>query len=750
MRFQNKLNSIHARLLITGLIPLAMLSLVLGWYMISTQSKELLANMHDTGRVATNQMASSAEFALYSGNQEMLRTLGDSILDIPSVSGMLFYNSADGQTVRIGSIDISAEQMPWDFDSGKPFFIDDHWYFYSQITLQHRSMEDYDEVGEPVSEQLGWVVVSLTNKILLHKQRRAIFGALIVITLGLLVAAWISMRIGRSISRPLEGLTQVVEVMEAGGLESLASEEGPLELRKLSFGINQLATSVKQGNVRMQSEIARATAQLQITLIELEDAMEAQDQFLARMSHELRTPLTAVIGFSKLMSTELDDRKRDEHLRVIERSSTMLLTMIDDILEFSKAHLGGFTLEEINFDINQWLSDTMAIHQQRADEKGLEFSLDLGDDVPSQLCGDPVRLTQILANLINNAIKFTDEGFVAVKLRCQSIEDDIVTLECCVNDSGKGIAAEKIPSLFDPFSQEDTSINRRFGGTGLGLAICQRLAQAMGGDVSIESTVGKGSSISFSCQLSVAKAEAPVADAVAPPEQLLKGLIVLVAEDNPFNQKLIVKLLEGYGATCMVANNGLEAVELANELHADIILMDLHMPVVDGVAACESIMQQSGDSPPIIGLTADITQAEHQRMLSAGAISVQAKPLDEVKLVNAMLSCLSDQRMVSESFEGGLLASVIPVDELKTALFENLDKLENQLRAGEKSSLRQIIHDLMGLCGLYGMSQLRELVLEFRATYGTLDVAENLSKVEEIRRHIEDFLVSKSQQLPGS
>ena len=155
MGFQNRLNSIHARLLITGLIPLAMLSLVLGWYMISSQSKELLSNMHDTGRVASNQMASSAEFALYSGNQEMLRTLGDSVLDIPSVSGMLFYNSADRQTVRIGDIDISIEQMPADFDSGKPFFIDDRWYFYSTITLQHRSVEDYDELGEPVSEKLG-------------------------------------------------------------------------------------------------------------------------------------------------------------------------------------------------------------------------------------------------------------------------------------------------------------------------------------------------------------------------------------------------------------------------------------------------------------------------------------------------------------------------------------------------------------------------------------------------------------------
>ena len=167
------------------------------------------------------------------------------------------------------------------------------------------------------------------------------------------------MRIGRSISRPLENLTATVDTMEAGNLNLFATEEGPLELRKLASGINQLSTSVRQYNVRMQSEVARATAQLQITLIELEDAMEAQDQFLARMSHELRTPLTAVIGFSKLLAAESDAGKREESLRIISMSSNMLLTMIDDILEFSKARAGGFTLEKVTFDIDSWMADLL-------------------------------------------------------------------------------------------------------------------------------------------------------------------------------------------------------------------------------------------------------------------------------------------------------------------------------------------------------------------------------------------------------
>ena len=742
MRFKRHLNSIHTRLLVTGLIPLTLLSLVLGWYMISSQRAELLDNLHNTGRVVANQIASNAEFALYSVNQDMLEALGYAVLDVPSVSGVVFYNVKDNKSFVIGEMDLSPQALPDTLTRGQPLLKDGNWYFYSTIVIQLNTVNDYEESARAETETLGWVVLAFNDQALLQKQQDAIFAALLVISMALLMSAWLSMRIGRSISRPLDDLTQVVELMEAGNLVSLSADDGPLELRKLAYGIDQLATSVRQSNERMQSEIARATAQLQITLIELEEAMEAQDQFLARMSHELRTPLTAVIGFSKLLSSESDDSKRDEHRLVIERSSTMLLTMIDDILEFSKAHSGGFTLENINFDLIEWVADLIAIHRPLAEEKHLEFSYEVDLDVPTKLSGDPVRLAQIMSNLISNAIKFTDSGFVSVKISCLSIEAGAVNLQCLVADSGKGIAQDKIGSLFDPFVQEDTSINRRFGGTGLGLSISQRLAQRMGGDVSIDSSEAKGSNISFTCCLAAADADqeaAVEAGQLAISQQVLSGLTILLAEDNLFNQKLIVRLLKGYGATCMVANNGLEAIEIADKLHVDLVLMDLHMPLVDGVTACEVIMQQSGESPPIIGLTADITQAEQQRMLSAGALTVELKPINEIELVNAILEALSVQRTVLEESQGGLLASVIPVEELKAALYENLDKLEQQLGSSERSSLRQIIHDLMGLCGLYGMSELRELVLEFRATYGTLDENENLKKVTFIRQHISDF-----------
>ena len=737
-------NSIHSRLLITSLLPLILLCIVLASYMISSQRVVLVSNLKNIGSVAVQQLSSNAEFALYSNNKEMLRDLGESVLDIPSVKGVAFYNFNQETSVTVGTFDLAAVKNQSKENLTKPFFVDDIWYFYAPISREGLPLLDYDEGSVPESEVLGWVVVSLTNEILVEQRREGIFAVLVVSTLGLLVAAWVSMRIGRSISRPLENLTETVDAMEAGNLNLFANEEGPHELRKLASGINQLATSVRQYNVRMQSEVARATAQLQITLIELEDAMEAQDQFLARMSHELRTPLTAVIGFSRLLSSESDAAKRDESLRIISMSSNMLLTMIDDILEFSKAKAGGFTLEKVTFNIASWMADLMAIHQARAEDKGLNLSCKIDDEIPKLLLGDPVRFTQVISNLLSNAVKFTDQGSVSVAISCLSHGDKDIVLHCSVEDTGKGINDEKIPLLFDPFSQEDTSINRRFGGAGLGLSICKNLVHAMGGEIKVKSVLGQGSEFSFTCKLAIAEESESILAIANPtetrePNKTLAGVTVLVAEDNAFNQKLIVRLLKAYGATCLTANNGLEAIEVAENLHLDVILMDIHMPNVDGITACETIVQQSGESPPIIALTADVTLSEQERITQAGAIMTLLKPVDEGKLISSLTQVLSRAEGAAGISGTGLLSTVVPVDELKTALYENLDKLVRQLEESEHPSLRGIIHDLMGLSGLYGMSELRELVMQFRADYGSLNAAQNLARIEEIRQHIEQF-----------
>jgi signal transduction histidine kinase/DNA-binding response OmpR family regulator len=747
MAAKQQFSSIHSRMLITSLLPLTLLCIVLASYMISSQRTVLLTNLHNTGSVAAQQISANAEFALYSNNRGMLVSLGESVLDIPAVNGLLFYNSSQDTSVAIGEIDSDMIGMPDSYEFGKPIYIDQNWYFYSRVTLTSPALEDYDEGQQASADVLGWVVVSLTDEILEKQYREGIFAIVLVSTVGLLIAAWLSMRIGRSISRPVESLTGVVESMEAGSLSNLAVEDGPVEIRKLASGINQLATSVRQSNVRMQSEVARATAQLQITLIELEEAIEAQDQFLARMSHELRTPLTAVIGFSKLLSIETDAEKRDENLRIINMSSTMLLTMIDDILEFSKARVGGFTLEKVSFYIESWIVDLMSIQRQRAQEKGLNLNYTIDEKIPQALVGDPVRFIQVISNLLSNAIKFTDAGSIEVDIRCLSNTGGTVMLECAVADTGKGIEEQKIPTLFYPFSQEDTSINRRFGGAGLGLSICKNLVQAMGGQIKVHSRVGEGSVFSFTCELSASDAlnvESLVGASTTSmaPNEVLAGVTILVAEDNAFNQKLIVRLLEGYGASCLTANNGQEAIEIASSLHLDAILMDIHMPIIDGVIASETIVQQSGESPPIIALTADITMVDRERITEAGAVMLLLKPVNENELIQNLTQVVARSIGTPAPRGAGILSTVVPVEELKKALYQSLDRLEEQLINNENGSLREIVHDLIGLSGLYGMTELRDMVQAFRADYGSLNADKNLMRVKQIRQHIENFLAA--------
>jgi signal transduction histidine kinase/DNA-binding response OmpR family regulator len=752
MNMRPYFSSIRARLLGATLVPIFILGLVVGGYMIYIQRAVLFDNMHHMGRDKVHQIATNAALASALGERlhmealasRLLETIGKSYTASDTVGGLIVYNAPANRLLRIGDISLTPETMPVDFDSGEPFRLDDHWYYYAAIYLDEPSVLLEEPLSTSKGASIGWVVISLTNEVFLARQRDRIIAAVVATILSFILTLWLSVRLGHSVVKPVESLTRHIREIELDTNRQLALEEGPIEIQKLAQGIHKLQLSVAESKTYLKSKIAAATSQLQATLIDLEEAMKVKDQFLARMSHELRTPLTAVIGFSTLVSKEKDAAKRKEHARVVVMASTMLLTMIDDILEFSKAGVSGFTLEKMSWNAREGAVDILAVHQPSADEKGIALSFNIHPTVPEFLLGDPVRLAQIISNLVSNAMKFTDRGFVTIDAESEVLEGDSILMKLTVSDSGKGIADNKIPFLFDPFSQEDTSINRRFGGTGLGLAISKRLVEAMGGDIKVESTLGVGTVISFTCKLLQTESITLSSDhenRELLASEILSGITILLAEDNTFNQKLFVRLLKGYGANCLVANNGLEAIEIAGNLHVDVVLLDIHMPLVDGVTACAAIVQQSGEAPPVIGLTADITLAEHQHMLDAGAVSVQLKPVDEAKLVRSILSALNSVSEATDNTSGGILSSVIPVDELKSALYQNLDSLLAKLRTEETGSQRQIMHDLLGLSGLYGMGDLRELVLQFKASYAGRNLEQRIESVAKIRAHIEGYLV---------
>ena len=733
------LSGIYARMVITTLIPLMAFAVLVAYYVLSSQSQDMEDFQYLMGELAIQQIVNHSTDALIEYDTGKLNKEAKHLFNIAGVDGIILHNSAMDKTLTLGRI--NAQKIPSisTFKSGLPRKVDGQQYFFRHI----RAPQD---LNSPLRSEtkIGWAMVAIDSQFLMGRQEEKVINTVLVIIFSLFVAAWLSIRFTRTISMPIEKLNTLVDKMTIGNLNELAEEEGPNEVRLLANGINQLGVTIKEANSRMESEITRATAQLHVTLIELEEVAEAQNQFLARMSHELRTPLTAVIGFSRLVATEKNLDKRQEYLDVVEVSSTMLLTMIDDILEFSKAHSAGFRLEKINFDLTKWMNDVVAIHHQSALDKDLSLDVEVIGALPKLVRGDPVRLAQVVSNLVGNAIKFTEKGYVSIHLEVDTSEANVNILHCSVRDSGKGIADDKKALLFEPFSQEDESINRRYGGAGLGLSICKRLVNLMDGEITIESDLGHGSDISFSCRLhesSVNGVSDLDSEPLKPVAEVLSGISILVAEDNHFSQRLIVKLLKTYGADCLVANNGLEAIEVARLLHVDLVLMDIHMPVIDGVSACDAIVNQSSASPPVIGLTADITGDGETKMVEAGAEIVLQKPFNEANLINSILSILAERDQIVHSEGEGILSSLIPIAELKETLENNLDEIESQLKKYNKGNLQQTLHDLLGLSGLYGMSQFREMVLSFKASYGNSTTEENLVKIGNIRQHIDETLM---------
>ncbi len=394
--------------------------------------------------------------------------------------------------------------------------------------------------------------------------------------------------------------------------------------------------------------LLRTEARLSTARISAERANVAQSEFWAAMSHEIRTPMNGVIGTASILGESRLNEQQREHLETIIHSGELLLGIIDDILDFSKIDAQILAISPTNANLSTVVGNTMRLLKPQDTKNGaVELDLEIYDSVPVHVLVDEKRLTQILFNLLDNAIKFTKQGKVRLEVKVTGRRDDnAVMVEFAVKDEGIGIAANRLAGIFDGFSQADNSITRNHGGTGLGLSISKRLAELMGGSMHAESEPGKGSVFRFVLPLVVVEAPNHIREDVAAKPTKKRDIRILVVDDNKANRLLDAHMLRQLGYTAEFAENGLEAVHLCEQIRFDLVFMDMQMPVMDGIQATKRIHTRISPVPYIIALTANVLPEHTTECFEAGMNDFMSKPMR-----------LSDMRSMIEKFTNSSLES---------------------------------------------------------------------------------------------
>lgn len=707
---------IKSRVLFLTLVPTIIISLLLSAYFTSTRIQDLEKALRDRGYAIALQLAPASEYGVFSGNAHTLQRLANDALSEPEVRSVSIFNK-DGRLLAHAGHE---HQTPTNIlsvsdqshgitmaDTGNSLL------FTVPVTIRDVIIEDYAYVDSPFDQVenhdnvLGWISIELGRMTTTIRQYQVLFACSVIVLIGLGISGIFAFRMGRDVTRPILQMAAAVEKIKNGNFDTRVYTNARSELRHLEAGINTMATSLKAAHEEMQQSVEQATADLRQTLetieiqnIELEmarkeaeTASRVKSEFLANMSHEIRTPLNGVIGFiNLLMKTKLDSRQGD-YLSTIHKSAFSLLSIINDILDFSKIEAGKLTLDQVPMDLRECVEDALMLMAPNAHEKNLELVPMIYSDVPEKIVGDHLRLKQIITNLVNNAIKFTEKGSVVVRIMLEKEMAEHVVVCVSITDSGIGLSSDEQKSLFQAFTQADSTTTRRFGGTGLGLVISKRLVQQMGGEIGVESEAGKGSTFWFTFNAN--KVYDPV---ITKEDSVLKDFRILIYEKHPTTRLSLNHLISSWGTSVTEtdeANNIQTTLQNAQDNHQPFHMMIVGVDHLDPMSTfVEDLTRLANDkfNCRVAVLVNTTDQSIYDALQSSGAAICLAKPVSRKKLHDSLVEVLvtnksqTKPQMHSDESQTNIVhhnihpnqISVLAVDDypsnlkLVAALLENL------------------------------------------------------------------------------
>lgn len=659
---------IKSRVLFLTLVPTVIISLLLGAYFTSTRIQDLERALKDRGYAIALQLAPASEYGVFSGNSHTLQRIANDALSEPEVRSVSIFNK-DGRLLSHAGHE---QQTPTtilsisDQTHGITMADTGHSLLFTvPVTIRDVILEDYAfadstyDFTENHENILGWISIELGRMTTTIRQYQVLFACSIIVLIGLGISGIFAFRMGRDVARPILNMAYTVEKIKNGNFDARVYTNAKSELRLLESGINTMAAALKAAHEEMQQSVEQATADLRQTLetieiqnIELEIARKEAEtgsriksEFLANMSHEIRTPLNGVIGFiNLLMKTKLDPRQKD-YITTIQKSAINLLSIINDILDFSKIEAGKLSLDLVPMDLRECVDDALTLMAPASHDKKLELVPMFYSDVPEKILGDHLRLKQIITNLVNNAIKFTEEGSVIVRIMLEKDHEERVMICISVTDSGIGLSPEEQKLLFQAFSQADATTTRRFGGTGLGLVISKRLVQQMEGDIGVESELGKGSTFWFTFYAEKEKDPLPYAF-----HPQLSELKLLVFESHPTTRTSLTHLLHSWNIQYDSVNDPVEMNAALLQAHQNLQPIDI---VIIGVnqldesnpgitALIKQIKVQYGCKIIVLANTTD--QAVCDTLHDIGAAHFLSKPLSRKKLHDTLTELFIYQR----------------------------------------------------------------------------------------------------------